>query len=181
MRGLAAGQLFIGIFFLSASAAGAQTAAAAPSSASDLVNAVGACRSITDSAQRLTCYDAAASRLTQAVSQNELVVLNREDIRRTRRSLFGFHLPRIGLFGRNSGDEEDDPEEITATIASVRSLGYDKWQIRLQDGAVWQTTEPSSFIRPPRAGGSVVLRRGPMGSYMIRIDGQRALRAMRTG
>ena len=150
-----------------------------PASGADLVNAVSACREIGDAARRLSCYDEAAARLAQAVGGNELVVLNREDIRQTRRSLFGFHLPRLPLFGGGSREVEETPDEITATIASVRSLGHDKWQVRLEDGAVWQTTEGSAYIRAPRAGGSVVIRRGPMGSYMMRIDGQRALRAMR--
>jgi len=51
--------------------------------------------------------------------------------------------------------------------------------MRLDDGAIWQTTEASPYVRGPHAGSTVVIRRGPLGSYMMRIDGQRALRAMR--
>jgi hypothetical protein len=148
---------------------------------SDLVNSVSACRPITDAARRLACYDEAAERLTQAVGSNEVVVLNREDIRQTRRSLFGFHLPRLAIFGGGAREVEEAPAEITATVSAASNIGYDKWRIRLEDGAVWQTTESSSAISPPRAGSSVVIRRGAMGAYFIRIDGQRSLRATRTG
>jgi hypothetical protein len=157
----------------------AQTPAAQPTG-SDLVNALAACRGIGDAARRLACYDDTASRLTQAVGRNDVVVLDREDIRRTRRSLFGFQLPRLPIFGGGAREVAEAPEEITATIASVRSLGFDKWQVALEDGAVWQTTEGNPYLQAPRAGNNVVIRRGPLGSYMMKIQGQRAVRAMRT-
>jgi hypothetical protein len=148
---------------------------------SDLLNAVTACRGIGDATQRLTCYDEAATRLTQAVGRNDVVVLDREDIRQTRRSLFGFHLPRLPIFGGGAREVQETPDEITATVSAASNIGYDKYRIRLEDGAVWQTTESSPSITPPHAGSSVVIRRGAMGNYFMRIDGQRGLRAMRTG
>ena len=81
-----------------------------------LLNAVTACRAIGDATQRLACYDEAATRLTQAVGRNDVVVLDREDIRQTRRSLFGFHLPRLPLFGGGAREVQETPEEITATV-----------------------------------------------------------------
>ena len=151
----------------------------AAATGSDLVNALTACRAMGDAARRLACYDEAATRLTQAVGRNDVVVLDREDIRRTRRSLFGFHLPRLPLFGGGAREVDESPEEITATVASAHNIGYDKYQIRLEDGAIWQTTEASPYVRGPHSGSIVVIHRGPFGSYMMRIDGQRALRAMR--
>jgi hypothetical protein len=148
---------------------------------SDLVNAVSACRAIGDATQRLACYDEAATRLTQAVGRNDVVVLDREDIRQTRRSLFGFHLPRLPFLGGGAREVAETPDEITATVSAASNIGYDKYRIRLEDGAVWQTTEASAYIRPPHAGSIVVIRRGAMGNYFMRIDGQRGLRAMRTG
>jgi hypothetical protein len=150
-------------------------------SGSDLLNAVAACRAIGDAAQRLACYDAAATRLTQAIGRNDVVVLDREDIRQTRRSLFGFHLPRLPIFGGGAREVQETPDEITATVSAASNIGYDKYRIRLEDGAVWQTTESSASITPPHAGSIVVIRRGAMGNYFMRIDGQRGLRAMRTG
>ena len=177
MRGISIGLALSAMVGLGAAAA-AQTPPA-EASGSDLVNALGACRAIADAGRRLACYDEAASRLTQAVGRNDLVVLDRNDIRRTRRSLFGFHLPRLPIFGGGDREVAEAPDEITATVAGVRNLGYDKWQVRLEDGANWQTTESNSAIRGPRPGDTVVIRRGPLGSYMMRIAGQRAVRAMR--
>jgi hypothetical protein len=180
MRGYSAVIALAATAGLCHAAASAQTPPRQTSGA-DLLNAVSACRAIDDATRRLACYDEAATRLSQAVGRNDVVVLNREDIRQTRRSLFGFHLPRLPFLGGGAREVEETPDEITATVSAASNIGYDKWRIRLQDGAVWQTTESSAYIQPPHAGSIVVIRRGAMGNYFMRIDGQRGLRAMRTG
>lgn len=160
---------------------GSSVAAAKPAQPpSPLVAALAACRNQTDDAARLRCYDAAAAALTEAAGSGKIVVVEREDVRRTRRSLFGFSLPKLPFF---SGDDsaEGQQEELTAKVTSWRSLGYDKYQIRIEDGAVWETTEGSPAVDPPRNGDTVVIKRGPLGSYMMRIAGQRAVRARRVG
>jgi len=180
MRGLSAVLAIAAMAGLCHEAASAQ-APPQPASGANPLNAVVACREIGDAARRLACYDEAATRLTQAVGRNEVVVLDREEIRQTRRSLFGFHLPRLPIFGGGAREVAETPDEITATVAAASNIGYDKYRIRLEDGAVWQTTESSASITPPHTGSSVVIRRGAMGNYFMRIDGQRGLRAMRTG
>src|SRR5215203_4368662 len=62
------------------------------------------CRTIPDAGQRLDCYDRSVSAIEAAEKSNELVVVDRREIRETKRSLFGFTLPRISLF---SGDKND--------------------------------------------------------------------------
>jgi len=145
-----------------------------------LIGAVTACRSEQDGAARLRCYDAAAAALAEAESSGKVVVVDREDVRKTRRSLFGFSLPKLPFF---SGDDsaESQQDEITATVAAAGALGYDKYRVKLEDGALWETTEGSPNVRGPRRGDTVVIKRGPLGSYMMKIAGQRALRAKRVG
>jgi hypothetical protein len=147
---------------------------------SPLVQALAACRSQAEDAARLRCYDRAATALTDAATQGSIVVVDREDVRKTRRSLFGFALPRLPFF---SGDDSQDSqaETLNAKIASAGPIGYGKYRIKLEDGALWETTEGSSVISPPKSGNEVIIKRGPLGSYMMRIAGQRALRAKRVG
>jgi hypothetical protein len=147
---------------------------------SPLVDALARCRAERDDAVRLRCYDTSAAALTEATARGALLVIDEADVRKTRRSLFGFSLPKLPFF---SGDKSADTqeEEITAKIGRSSALPNGKYQIRLEDGAVWETTEASSFIRAPRAGNEVVIKRGALGGYMMRIAGQRALRAKRVG
>ena len=143
---------------------------------SPMVDALTACRAITENAARLACYDQASARLTEAVGKGEVIVMDQQEVKQTRRSLFGFNLPRLPLFRGDSGPDED---ELTAKIVSASRIGYDKYRLRLEGNGVWETTESSSRISVPRSGQSVLIKRGPLGSYMMRIDGQRAVRAKR--
>jgi hypothetical protein len=106
-------------------------------------------------------------------------IIDRADVRKARRSLFGFTLPRINLFG--SGEGEPGVEaftEITTTVQSARPVANGRVEIRLADGndAVWQTTEPMNF--PPKAGAKIRIRKGALGNYFIAVDG-RSYRGMR--
>jgi hypothetical protein len=160
----------------------ASTAPAARPKAPDspLVSAIANCQRQTEDAARLRCYDAAASALTEAASSGKVVLVEREDVRKTRRSLFGFSLPKLPFFsGDDSADDQQD--ELTAKIASARPLGYGKFRLKLEDGALWETTETFTSVKDPRGGDIVVIKKGPLGSYMMRIAGQRALRAKRVG
>jgi hypothetical protein len=159
----------------------AAAGAAEPAPAPQLLQALGQCRQMTDSAARLACYDQAAAALEQAVASKEVVVLDRDEVRKTRRSLFGFSLPQLPFFGGDEGDKEEEASEITTSIRSARSLGYGKWQIVLEDGAVWQTTESSHNAQHPAAGLPIRIKKGPLGSYMINVAGQRGIRAKRVG
>ena len=169
------------VFGLVGAALAAEAGAAKPQpEQSPLVQALANCRSQTDDSARLRCYDSAAGALTDATARGSVVLVDQEDVRKTRRSLFGFSLPKLPFFsGDRSADDQQD--ELTARIASAGPLGYGKWRIKLEDGALWETTEPSSRISDPRAGNEVKIKRGPLGSYMIRVAGQRALRAKRVG
>ena len=136
------------------------------------------CRAITDPTQRLDCFDKAAGALEQAVKANDVRIVDRGDIRKARRSLFGFTLPRIGLFGRDDDDKEPPFSEINTTVASSRQIANGRVEIRLADdsGAVWQTTESLTF--PPKTGAKVRIRQATLGSYFMQIDGK-SVRGMR--
>lgn len=140
-----------------------------------LIQGLAACRGIAEETARLACYDAASGRLADAVERKELVFLDRQEVSQTRRSLFGFSMPNIP-FLRDGGAEES---EIETTIASATSLGQGKWQIRLEDGAVWQTNETWLGLSDPRPRQKIVIRRGALGNYFLRINGQRGLRGRR--
>ena len=141
-----------------------------------LIQALSACRAVADEKARLDCYDQASARLAEAVDRKELVVMDRQEIRETRRSLFGFSVPNIPLF---RGEDGGDDGKLETTIAGASRLEGGKWQIRLEDGAIWQTNETRLNLSDPRPGQKIVIQRGTLGNYFLRIDGQRGVRGRR--
>ncbi|HEY0130415.1 MAG TPA: hypothetical protein VGB57_03345 [Allosphingosinicella sp.] len=140
------------------------------------IQALSACRGVTDEKARLDCYDRASARLAEAVDKKELVVMDRQEIRETRRSLFGFSVPNIPLFRGESGGDDGKLETV---IAGASRLEGGRWQIRLEDGAVWHTNETRLNLSDPRPGQKIVIQRGTLGNYFLRIDGQRGVRGRR--
>ena len=163
---------------LVALALGSAAASAEPKSASEIA-AVGACRAIADSASRLACFDKAAAELQQALDRKTLTVLDREGVRQTKRSLFGFALPSIPLFNRSDETKRDEFTEIETTAAQVRSIGNGKFEFTLPDGAHWQTTDPSPM--EPKIGTKLRIKKAALGSYFLFADHERPVRARRIG
>ena len=149
---------------------------AAAGSTPEPVKELAACRAIAGAAERLACYDRAAEGLQEAIKRQDVVIVDKQEMQRTRRSLFGFTLPRIGPF---KGQEEE--KEITTTVAGVRSIGNGLWELRLPDGAVWQTVEANSYNDDPRTGQKIVIKRGLLGNYFIRVGADRSVRGHRVG
>jgi hypothetical protein len=159
------------------SAAVSATGVAAQTSTQDHFAALRACQSQTDPAARLACFDTAAGTIVSAADAGDLRVVDKEEIRRTRRGLFGFSLPDLGLFG--GGSDEPDMDMLETTITSVRYTGGDSFVFRTKEGATWQVSNVPSRLREARSGDAVVFKRAAMGSYFIRIGGQMGVKGKR--
>lgn len=144
--------------------------------ASGVLAELTACRALTDNTARLACFDAATGKLAEATAKGDVKIVDREDIRTTRRSLFGFALPAVAFF---KGDDTaaDTPSEIDTTIRAVGGSEYGKFALTMDDGAVWRTTEP--LPRDPRPGMTVHLKRGALGNYFMRVAAMRSVTAQR--
>ncbi|WP_019834485.1 hypothetical protein [Sphingomonas sp. PR090111-T3T-6A] len=157
----------------------AADAAAAPQDVASPVAAISHCRSISANAERLACYDKEAEALDTALAQRDITVINKEEMKRTRRSLFGFSLPNLTAFGL---DKEDDnsPEATTldSTIRAVHGAGYDHWDFVLAEGdATWRNTDP--LEERPAVGANVHIHKGLLGTYFVKVGKGRAFRAIR--
>lgn len=147
---------------------------------SPLVGALDACRKIADGAERLACFDKASAALVGATATGEVSVVDRKELRQARRALFGFTMPKLPFFaGDRSGEDEKD--EIDSTVKSAKQIGYERYQIILADGAIWETSQTSLSFSEPRRGQKVHIKRGPLGSYFIEVDGQVAVKGRRVG
>ena len=152
-----------------------------PPKQSPLVNSLEACRAITDATQRLACYDKEAGALLDAASKGDVAVVDKSEVRKARKSLFGFAMPKIPFF---SGDDTADAvsDTLETTVKSASGIGYGKFRIVIAEGgAVWETTETYGTMRDPRMGDKIVIKRGPLGSYLLKIGSNRGVKGRRVG
>lgn len=142
----------------------------------ELFEALEACRAIADNAQRLACYDSTSAKLSAAVDSKQIVVIEEKEVKKTKRSLFGFRLPDLSIFGGNDNDSEEDKTLVT-TIKAVGRAAGGRWNIAIPEGAVWQTTEAMSIN--PAVGDAVEIKSGTLGGYFLKVRNKRAVRAKR--
>lgn len=79
---------------------------------------------------------------------------------------------------RETSESRSSTESEAVVIAS-RDTGQGLWQLQMADGALWRMTERVAGFRPPSANGTVTIRRGALGSYMMKVGRQGAVRVMR--
>jgi hypothetical protein len=145
--------------------------------ATDHLAALRACKTQVDPGARLACYDAAVAMVVAATDTGELQIVDSAEIKRTRRNLFGFSLPDLGLFG--GGSDEPDMDMLETSIASVRYTGSDAFLFKTKEGATWQVTNAPGRLRQVRSGDKVVFKKAAMGSYFIRFAGQIGVKGKR--
>jgi hypothetical protein len=133
------------------------------------------CRTITDPQQRLACYDREVPALEQAERTSAIRVVDRQQVRQTRRSLFGLTLPDINIFG---GDDGEAVSEIDSTIRSFSQDPSGKYIFVLADGARWRQID-SRELNEPKVGQPIRIRRAAMGSFMANVNRQVAVRVRR--
>ena len=160
-----------------------------------VIDAVLACRSIEDAAQRLDCLDRATGDLATAMERQDLVAVERRQAVAAEREGFGLAFVNPGrvlssIVGRSttdggtSGPEvyEDGAEAIrnqSGEIDTLRGIPvrhvahdhYGKLVVTLENGHVWRQTD-SRRVPLPRAGQPVTLelRRGTLGSFFMSLS-----------
>lgn len=160
---------------------------AAPASAQDraedkYLDSLRTCQAITDNAERLACFDKAVGTIVAASDSDDLRIVDREEVRETRRKLFGFSLPDLGIFGRRDGQgddaKEDELEVLQTTITSVRPTG-DGYILTTAEGAKWQIDNVPRRLLSPKVGQSLEIRNAALSAYFLRINGQGGVKGRR--
>lgn len=132
--------------------------------------AVTDCRAVSDPTARLACYDEAVSKLDQAESTGQVVVLDREAATKVKRQAFGFSIPSINLFSK--GEKEEEVDKLADTLKSARQRADKRWVFTLSDGAVWRQIDTSEFVSDPKEGDSVEIKRAALGAYTLKVNGK---------
>ena len=170
------------VLLAAAVAAGAANAAPPPaglsaSTRAQVLQSLSDCRKLTDNAARLACYDTATASLEQAEAKGDIVVVDREQARKVRRQAFGFTLPSLAMFEK--GEKQEDIDNTTGTVAAARQNGARKWVIKLEDGAIWTQVDATELFADPKAGDPVRIKKASLGSYLMVVGKNGAVRAHR--
>lgn len=149
----------------------------------EYIDELKSCQQIASDAERLTCFDVAVSSMVTASEAGEVQIVDKQDVEATRRSLFGFSLPDIGIFGGGDEDDSDAAQEkrdlLETTITSVHYSKPNEIFFVTQEGATWRISDAPRRLRTVKAGQPVVFKRAAMGSFFIRINGQTGVKGRR--
>lgn len=153
---------------------------AVPASAqeADFIDQLKACSTIKDEDDRLECYDAKVGAMVSASEAGDVKIVDREDVRRTRRQLFGFTVPDLDIL---EGDEQDKEtsEMLETTITSARQMTNKAWRFTTAENAVWEISNAPARLAAIKAGDKVVFKKASLGFYFIRINGQMGVKGKR--
>ena len=144
-------------------------------SETDRLQALKLCSAIKADSERLACFDQSVQSLVDMQDRGEITVMDKEDIAETRRGLFGFSLPKLGVFG--SGDDAGE-QVLNSHITAIRQLRGDHWEIEIEEGSVWQATNTPRRFKP-KVGAEVELEKAALTSYWLRVNGQLGVKARR--
>lgn len=137
-----------------------------------------ACRTISSAEERLACFDRETSAIAQAIASKDLVFVDKERARAASRGLFGFSIPNFGgLFG---GDE-NEIKQIESTVTRSDRNAFGGWVFYLADGSVWSQQDDWPLGLPPERGDKVVVRKGLLGSFNLRLNKQPEIKVKRIG
>lgn len=137
------------------------------------------CRAIAETGGRVACYDDKVGALLGAVDSGDVRIIDREQVRKTKRQLFGISMPDIDILKGDDKDEADTSELFETTIASGRQTGPATWRFTTAEGAVWEINNPPRKLAPITPGDKVVFKRASLGYYFIRINGQIGVKGRR--
>lgn len=157
-----------------AQSAGGET----PLARADVLARLVACRTMTDTAARLSCYDVAAAALDAAERQGDIVVVDRNQISTARRENFGFSLPSIPNLFERSGQPES-VTSIDSTLASATENWEGRWTFTLADGSVWQQIDTAYVSFRNRGNPPVTVRSAALGSFLLVVGDSRSVRVRR--
>ena len=115
--------------------------------------------------------------MVTAETRGDLVTIDREQRREVRKQAFGLTLPSLAMFDR--GEKSEEADRITSTVVEAAKGPNGRWLVQLEGGATWRQTDDTDLYKTPHKGSVAVVRKGALGSYFMKIDGDTAFRAHR--
>jgi hypothetical protein len=143
---------------------------------SAFTRAISECRKVADGTARLACYDAAAATLDEAQAKGEIVVIDRAQATAAHREAFGLPVPSLSILTKALAPSDVDRFEGVVETARADVSGH--WTLWLEGGPVWRQID-GDLSRAPHPGSKVRIRHGVLGSFLMNVDDQPAVKAHR--
>ena len=155
----------------------------------NVLEAMGQCAAVADSAARLACYDKLAPRLREALATPP-TNLDHEPTKAEQQSWFGFDVGDLfgggsstpttpEQFGKERTEEQHavrETEEIQSISAGVTEVSFTpvgQFIVFLDNGQVWRQLQGESeraHFRSNVKANQVTIERGALGSYNLKLN-----------
>lgn len=135
------------------------------------------CRTISTASERLACFDRTVQALETALSSGELLVVDRTQATAARRQAFGSTTAPADIL--QPPRAEDRIDSIETTLSRATQSGDNRWTFVLADGSTWTQTDTDRVRIVNRAGETVRIRRGALGSYLLVVGRSGVVRVRR--
>ena len=146
------------------------TRAPAQESDSARLQAIVACGTIDKKSARLACYDALVRAVPAGVASAPVAAPAPS---------FGSKAIKQSITERAKVAPVKEASQTIGRTTSAIDDGVGHYTITMEDGARWQMTELSPGFVPPRAGDTVRIRKASLGSYLMEVNYQAAVRVTR--
>jgi len=175
-------------------AVAAVTMASAPASAQgSLQDQMAVCARISKKSARMECYDSVANAAQNGSSSSASPSgFGSSSIRNPAPAApppppappaaagAGFGSEQVSRPAPPPANIGGDADEVEVAVQSARDNGLRMWQITLADGAIWRMTERASAgFRPPAPNETMTIRKAALGSYLMQVGRQAAVRVNR--
>ncbi len=134
-----------------------------------------ACRAIADPGARLACFDQNAAQIQSDERTGAVVSIDKTKAASIQRKAFGFSLPALPKLGLPSGGAEI--ETIEALLLGMTPLGEGQFMYTLDNGQVW--VQIDDRIERAKLPNTVTIKKAAMGSFLLKVGDQRAVRVKR--
>ncbi len=145
------------VIVLTAALSAAPLGASAAAAQSGPLEPILTCRTITEDAERLACFDDAARALSGDQTDGEIVVVRREQIEQAERESFGFSIPGVSGLASSIGalfasdDAAGEPEPHHVAEAPVRTAAASEAEAvneREPEAQAEPTGDPAADAQP---------------------------------
>lgn len=143
---------------------------------SNILSNLYACETINEKTSQLECFLTETEKLRKAETAGSFLAIDKNVAANIEKESFGFNIPSLPSLGflKKTGENKTKPlKERSIAIISV-STGYKGYlRFTLENGQVWQQTQPAKVRHLGKADPDIlVIRTAALGSFLARVNGK---------